>query len=296
MSEIKTDISVGRYHFRIIDSSQCNREGEIYSRNFKIGGTYHDCVNVSITYNEDSRPISAKIPTLVYVPECSFDIPLDRGEGSIVISKTLLRYIHKQLPTINEFVFDDMSNIECGTEDEIRQKKFRKTGTNAVPVVLYYFSIACNGVTWYEKHFNAYQKDRGIHAEYRKRVEWLLKDKDAKSSFNDFLRIAKPPQKNVEELELFYEKSETYGEFFNSIPKDERCRLVREWIGTFMEHYLNGYFFNTNWVIDVTHMDPLKKINQKAGTRKKSKISHTSSYYCPVGRIHLSKTLYDTGA
>jgi len=63
-----------------------------------------------------------------------------------------------------------------------------------------------------------------------------------------------------------------------------------------MEHYLNGYFFNTNWVIDVTHMDPLKKINQKAGTRKKSKISHTSSYYCPVGRINLSKVVYDTGA
>jgi len=59
---------------------------------------------VSITYDDKSRPISAKILTLVYVPDCSFDVPLDRGEGSIVIIKTLLQYIYKQHPNINEFV------------------------------------------------------------------------------------------------------------------------------------------------------------------------------------------------
>ena len=93
----------------------------------------------------------------------------------------------------------------------------------------------------------------------------------------------------------FYENAETYGDFFNSIPKEDRCRLVREWIGTFMEYYLNGFFFNTNWLIDVTNMNYLQKMNQKGGTRKKNKIQK-SSYYCPLTRIHLSKDMFDIGA
>jgi hypothetical protein len=292
-------INVGKYRFNIIDNISTNEEGLVYNRNFKIGGNYEDCVNVSIKYDIRGKAISAKIPTLVYDEECSTGTPLDRGEGTIIMIKTLLRYINNKIPEITEFVFEDKSNIECGTEEEKHQKRRRKRGTYARPLVLYYFSIAFNCVTWYEKHFNAYQQDLKQHNEYRIRVKGLLKDEKMKPSFNEFLLIAQPPMKYLEELKSLYEKSNTYGEFFTSIPKNDRCRLVREWLPTFMEHYLKDVFKNTDWVINVKKMD--EKLEQCGGssrTRKKCKNRNTkkNKYYCPLGRVRLSFKDMDIGA
>ncbi len=89
-------VNVDKYRFIIKDNILSNREGIIYSRNFKIGAKYEDCVNVSIAYDEKGNPISAKIPTLVYDSECSSNAPLDRGEGTIVMIKTILRHINKK--------------------------------------------------------------------------------------------------------------------------------------------------------------------------------------------------------
>lgn len=284
---------VGKYRFHIIDNTLDN-EGRVYNRNFKIGGNYEDCVNVSIKYDNEGKAISAKIPTLMYDSECSLGTPLDRGEGSIIMIKTLLRYIHNELPGIKEFVFDDNSSIECGTEEEQHRKRHRKRGTHAVPTSLYYFSLAFNGITWYEKHFNAYQEDKEIHKEYRKRVKELLKSSDIKPNFDEFLQIATPPKDILNELKILYEKSETYGEFFESIRKEDRCRLVRSWIVQFMEHYLKGVFNNKNWVIDVTKMDDKKENVYYGGTRKKGRMKKV--YYCPKGRINRSSSLlYDIG-
>lgn len=296
MSE-ETIINIEKYRFRIKENISNNRDGIIYSYNFKIGGNYSDCVNVSVSYDTNGKPIMAKIPTLVYDSECSLTEPLDKGEGTIVMIKTLLRHIKNKVPEINEFVFEDKSNIECGTEDEQYRKRYRKRGTHTVPVALYYFSLAFNGITWYEKHFNAYQLDSAIHKEYRKKVKELLTDKNQKPSFNEFLCIAQPPTKYLNELQSLYEKADTYGQFFKSIPKNDRCRLVREWISTFMEHYLKGVFKCTDWVIDVRKMDDKVIINQNGGngTRKKGK-STKSSYYCPKGKIRLSFEQKDTGA
>ena len=194
-------INIGKYKFNIQDNISKTAEGIIYSRNFKIGGNYSDCVNVSIAYNSNNKPVSAKIITLVYDEECSVSIPLDRGEGTIAMIKTLLRYVHKKVPEITEFVFEDDSNIECGTEEEKYIKRRRKRGTYATPLVLYYFSIAFNGVTWYEKHFNAYQQDETIQKAYRTRVKEFLNNETMKPPFIDFLRIAQPPMKYVDELQ-----------------------------------------------------------------------------------------------
>jgi hypothetical protein len=304
-------VNIGKYRFNIIDNISQTDDGIIYSRNFKIGGDYTDCVNVSITYDEYNKPVSAKFPTLVYDEKCSLTSELDRGEGTIIMIKTLLKYIKNKIPEINEFVFEDKSNIECvivtppcalggtsaecGTDEEKHQKRHRKRGTYARPLVLYYFSIAFNHVTWYEKHFNAYQKNLIIHRAYRARVKELLEKKVMKPSFNDFLRISQPPMKYLDELKILYEKSETYGDFFNSIPKNDRCRLTREWIPTFMEYYLDSVFSNKDWVIDVRKMD--EKNMQYNETRKQggNRIIKRNKYYCPAGKIRLSFEQKDVG-
>ena len=252
MEPIKTIINVEKYTFQITDNTLYARE-QIYCRNFKIGGNNVDCVNVSISYNNDNEPESASIPHIMYDEECSIDIPLDRGEGSITMIKSLFQYIHKQLPTITEIEFEDKSTIECASEDEIQKKgsRFRKKGTYVEPVPLYYFSIAFNGETWYEKHFNARQKDKIKHDKYKAKINDLLYSTQLKTntSFIQFLKIAKPPMEIIDELEKYFIASNTFGLFFQSIPKKDRCTLVRDWISTFMEFHLHNLFSNTGWII-----------------------------------------------
>ena len=96
MEPKKTIINVGKYKFKITDNILFARE-QIYCRNFKIGGNNLDCINVSISYDSKNEPISASIPHIMYDEECSIDLPLDRGEGSIKMIKALFQYIHLQL-------------------------------------------------------------------------------------------------------------------------------------------------------------------------------------------------------
>jgi len=285
MDHKKTIINVGKYKFQIIDNILSVKE-QIYCRNFKIGGNNLDCINVSISYDSKNEPISASIPHIMYDEECSIDVPLDRGEGSIKMIKALFQYIHLQLPSINEVNFEDKSNIECATEYEIQKKgsRFRKKGTNVNPVPLYYFSIAFNGETWYEKHFNARQKDKNKHDKYREKINDLLHSTQFKTntSFIEFLKIARPPMETTDELEKYYINSDTFGNFFQSIPKKDRCRLVRDWISNFMEHHLTNLFSNTGWIIELP-------IITKGGKQKSRK------YYCPKTRIKHNITYKDFG-
>lgn len=281
MEPIKTEVNVGKYKFIITDNTLSARE-EIYCRNFKIGGNHSDCVNVSISY-KNNEPISASMPHIIYDPECSMDTPLDRGGGSVIMIKTLLQHIHAELPSITEVLFEDKSNIECASEIQKNAAKARKRGTNIYPIPLYYFSIAFNGKTWYEKHFNARQKNESKHTAYKTKIASLLYSEEIKKSteFIEFLRIAQPPVEIIEELEAYYNKSATFSDFFTSIPHIDRCRLVRDWISTFMEHHLRDLFSNKDWVIDIPFLI-------KGGKR------NTKKYYCPKGIRH-TKTYKDFG-
>lgn len=283
MTFITTTVKVGKYTFKIIDNTLSLRE-QIYCRNFKIGGKQTNCVNVSISYN-DNQPVAAVIPHVMYDADCSEDIPLERGQGSVIMIKTLLHHIHKQLPTITEVRFEDKSNIECANEYEIKtSSKNRKQGTYVYPIPLYYFSIAFNGKTWYEKYFNARQSDTNKHDKYRATIKNLLYSEElkTKTSFIQFLEIAQPPVEITNELEQYYNKSVTFGDFFQMMPKQERCILVRDWIHIFMSHYLKDVFENTNWLIELP-------IAVNGGRR------HTRKYYCPRGRIAHKMTYKDFG-
>lgn len=269
MDSITTEVTIGKYTFKILDNTLSLRE-QIYCRNFKIGGNQIDCVNVYISYN-DNQPVAAVIQNIVSDDEdCSEDIPLERGHGSVIMIKTLLHHIHKQLPTLTEVRFEDTSTIECASD--------------ICPIPLYYFSIAFNGETWYEKYFNARQKDTNKHDKYRSTIKNLLYSEDLKTNttFIQFLEIAQPPVEITNELEQYYNKSVTFGDFFQMLPKQERCRLVREWIHIFMSHYLKNVFENTNWIIELP-------IVMNGGRR------HTRKYYCPRGRIAHKMTYKDFG-
>jgi hypothetical protein len=271
MEQKQFEITVGKYKFRIIDNI-LRFDGQIYTRNFKIGGIYTDCVNISVSY-KDNKPICVSIPILTYNEDCSLDAPLDRGNGTIIMIRTILQYVRDEFPEFEYVRFDDMSSINCANMNETKTR----------PVPLYYFSIAFNGITWYEKYFKA--KLRVNHDKYRETVSKMMNSTNP--PFIDFLQIAKPPPEIIDELKQYYSDSGTYREFFTSIPKNHRCRCVRDWISTFMNFYLENVFSNKDWII------PLRDGMIGGKTRKKRK----NKYYCPNAPISINTLiLYDVGA
>jgi hypothetical protein len=253
-------IKIGGYTFKIIENSM-EYNNTIFSRTFKIGGDYEDCVNLSYTYS-NGKPQTAKLPHLMYEPECAIGKELQRGGGSELMIKTLIKYAHKKIPEVNIFEFDDMSNIDC-VEKDVSKPPPRKP---IRPLKLSYFSIAYNGLTWYEKHFNAKMKDLDKYTKYRERIHFLT-DTISKVEFVRFLEIAKPPLSQIEQLKLWYESAKTYREFFNLIPFEDRCNILFSWLDNFMSYYLHDVFTDRYWYIDVRDMD-LKK-GGKRQTRKR---------------------------
>lgn len=287
-----TDMTLGSYRFTIVDSEQ-KYGSRILGRTFKMGGTYPDCVNVSIAYDSQGQPIRASIPHIMSDPECSKGAPLDRGGGSVLMLKALLRHVHERIPSITRFSFDDMSHIECGTEDEIRSRRHAKKGSYARPIPLNYFSIVFNGYTWYEKNFGAMYQSEEKHAEYRRRVKEFLTE-EKMPPFVEFLQenpavsMLLEREEMVKELEGLYEKSSTYKDLFTSIPKERRCPHARLWLIAFVTKKLRGIFSHEDWFIDVTRMDepvaPLSGGRRRKGsgggrrTRKRG-----DSFYVPRG-------------
>ena len=212
---------------------------------------------------------------------------MEGGENSVGMIKVLLRYIHSKIPEITSFTFEDYSKIECGTEEEKKEKEDRPLGTHAYPVSLFYFSLAFNGMTWYEKHFRAKLVEDAQYRTYRDNVKRICETKESKMSFEDFIAISTPTVEQIQELQSYYEKANTYHEFFISIPYKRRCPLVRTWIHNFMAHILKGVFQHTDWVINVNTMDNPILMGGKRNTRKKSMCR---TYYCPKGRIYLGGT------
>jgi hypothetical protein len=278
----KIMVTSGSYNFQIIDNTLYSRDKtEIYSRNFKIGGTYPDCVNISIIY-ENNKPVDASMPILLSDPECSFIRPLEKGNGAIIMIKTLLNYVYTQIPTLTHIKFDDKSSIECATEEKLKKgSRFRKKGTYVKPIPLYYFSILFNGQTWYEKYFNAKQKDEVRHQQYRTKITEFLYSPEFKKNiqFDRFVSLFDKKEEEMIELYQYYNNANNFNDFFQSIPKKDRCRLVGSWIEQFMKFILKDVFYNENWIIQF----PLQKSGGNNKIRNKN--NKTKKYYCPKGII-----------
>lgn len=241
MSQI---VQVGKYKFKITRNIQEFREQTLI-HTYKI---HAYCVNISYIY-ENNKPKRAKI---VLESEC--DIGSTLGGGTEIMIKTLLRYAFNDVPSVHHFEFEDNSHIDCidcpkksvTNNPPIKPKK---------PLNLAYFFIAYHGMTWYEARFNATMIDKAKYKLYKEKLKFL---KEEKPSFELFLNIIGSALSSAEEaayLEKLYNKTATYREFFESIPKTKRCVVLYSWLNTFMEHYLSSSFSSSGWVINVNNMD-----------------------------------------
>lgn len=283
-TETSTEVTAGGKRFRIIEKI-IEYDGIIRSHTFKLGGDYQDCVNANISY-QNGIPIHGKLIHAEYDSSCALGTILNRGIGSVLMIKTLLRYIHSKYLSVTKFYFEDMSNIECATEENIqkainRRQPLRK-GSYIIPLPLNLLSIAYNGKTWYERYFNAEYADPDRQHKYRNRI-YFLYNPEEKLEFKQFLEMAGVPNDQDDYLRDIYISSNTYNEFFNSIPKDDRCLILRPWLQQFMNNYLNNIFSNYGWVIDITKMNQLEGGKRK--TQKKRRGKRSMSYYIPKGVI-----------
>ena len=284
------EVKKGKYTFFITNNIE-RWNGVITGINYKIGGNIRDCVNISVQF-DNNVAVSASIPHAMYDEECSLYEPLGRGEGSIIMIKTLLICIKSLHPELKKIRFDDMSSIECATRgcDGAERVVTDLEKNRSMP--LYYLSIAYNGETWYEKYFRAVQEDTTKQNAYRVRVNKMLNDITEKpTEYIDFLKITKVPMNIRVELENFYTNSKTYSEFFHLIPEQDRCRLLSPWIKEFMNYYLKGVFSNFDWEIQLSNI----RCGSLSKTRKKQNKSE-QKYYCPNGFKRNMNYLKDIGA
>ena len=85
------EVKKGKYTFFITNNIE-TWNGVITGINYKIGGNIRDCLNISVQF-DNNVAVSASIPHAMYDEECSLYAPLGRGDGSIIMIKTLLIHI-----------------------------------------------------------------------------------------------------------------------------------------------------------------------------------------------------------
>lgn len=277
---IKTTVTSGKYNFVITDISTPNRDGNIGTRSFAIGGTYEDCINVSYLYR-DNQPISAKITTIDYEPECALNMNLEKGGGTAIMLKTLLCHVYREIPSISVFDFDDMSNIDCIEKDMTKDPPRKSTK----PLSLAYLYMANYSQTWYEKNFDARMANDSMYTNYRNEIGFLV-DPSKKVDFTFFTDIckmnatptrmsayikselSKEINNQIDELPPMYESSKTYQEFFLKIPIQHRCKILFPWLDTFMNHYLRRVYNTNNWIIDMNSPKMLEFCQNTTGQNK----------------------------
>ena len=257
-------------------------DDKIINLTIKLGKDYDDdddCMNISYKYI-NGNVISANIPHLLYEPECALKKTLEKGLDIEIMIKTCLEYAYKNNPTISKFEFDDMSHIDC--IDEINQllKPPRK---QIKPLNLAFLYIAYHSMTWYENKFNAQMKDPTKYKKYRESLFFLI-DEKSKVEYSTFLSICSITDTNMQlYLKNKYINAKTYRDFFNNIPKKERCDILYNWLNNFMTHYIGNTFSTNNWIIDMQNINK----RQIGGVNNKNKCLPKNYYIFNYKKIHI---------
>ena len=106
---MEVEIKNGKYIFIVTNNIETWND-VVTGINYKIGGNIRDCVNISVQF-DNNMAVSASIPHTMYDEECSLYEPLGRGEGSIIMIKTLLMHIKSLHPELKKIRFDDMQGL-----------------------------------------------------------------------------------------------------------------------------------------------------------------------------------------
>ena len=237
-----------------------------YGYSIKFGGSYEKCITISITI-VDGIPQYGNISHIQSEQECTLDTLLLHEETTNFV-KACLQFCSMKFPGLKRFIFDDMSNIECGISPS--EKPPRRLGKPFSLAPLY---IAINGRTWYEMKFGAKMENPETYKKYHESIEILSKPKDME--FSKFKQINKLSPEQEAILEPLYSAALSWSDFFKSIPRIQRCLAMYNWLPTFITRTLAIKFQNNNWYIDIDILDtiPVEILGSRSasGGRRKTR-------------------------
>lgn len=239
-----------------------------YGINIKIDAkAYNDCINISIDNDDKTK---AKIPHIQSEPECFNDI-ID-NKNTVNFIKASLQFVKHKYPAIKAFEFDDMSKIECGKKRIDNHVSVRKMDK---PLLLAPMYIGISGETWYENKFDAKMINEEYYSKYKEKTNNL--DKIIDINYEKFKWKNKINEKQDKILSKYYSTDKTWKQFFNDIPKKDRCDALFNWIPEFIENILNHTYREKGWYIYIdnmkkTHMEIVTNYNISGGnkTRKRN--------------------------
>jgi hypothetical protein len=192
-----------------------------------VGGKeFQKCVEIFI--NKEN----GKLCQIYSEPECWSN--LGKKGNTVDMIKGALQVCNTLFGTTN-FVFDDMSTIECGMSNKDGKPPRKLTS----PFSLAHLYLAQRGKTWYEYNFNARISNSEKRVEYEKAIQRLY-DPVAKSElmFDTFLRSVHINTMQSNYLKPFYESCSTWNEFFNAIPKSKICFAFFKWLPDFIDRHI----------------------------------------------------------
>jgi hypothetical protein len=196
----------------------------------KIGGKeFIGCMEIFINKPSSRYYNNPKIAQIYSEPECWYQLG-KKGDTINLIKGSL--QLCQMIFGVNLFCLNDNSNIECGVTN-MNKTPPRKLSK---PLSLAHLYIATYGKTWYEYNLNAFLKNENIRQEYYNSLQNLQNpEKKQKNDFETFAAINYFDKEQYNYLKPFYEKSNTWQEFFQSIPKEQRCRMLNRWLADYLD-------------------------------------------------------------
>lgn len=225
-----------------------------YNYTINVGGKdFTACLEIFIDKPDNPFYNLPKLQQVYSEPECWQDLghkgnTVDLIKGSLQLCQMLFG--------VSQFYFEDASQIECGTTN-MSQAPPRKFET---PLSLAHLTLAKYAQTWYETNFNAFLRDPTRRNEYQKAVHSLLDDSKKNMDFKTMAQHARLNTVQIADLESLYTTSNSWRDFFSSIPKNKQCDMFLKWLPHFLdEHVLQFQPTRHQWCIWLDSLNVLEE-------------------------------------
>lgn len=227
------------------------KEGTYYYYVTVGGNIFQKCIELFI-YKEGASTLSQ----IYSEPECTIDSMIHGNGGETVDMIKATLQLCQLLFGVNEYMFRDASEIECGEKD--MSKPIGKRITK--PFSLTHLSIINKCKTWYEFHFNARIKDPYEHKKYIESRAILNEPMNSLGHSLD--TIARDPSTRLTdeqraELEPYFSPTNTWIQFLRAVPKEKQCELLN-WTHSYLDRLMKFRPREHDWVIN---LEPVKQLS-----------------------------------
>lgn len=212
---------------------------KLLSASFYLGGPNIRCIEINYMSGFDF----AKLSSIAFDKRCNILQNLLDGSGTHHMINTCFQFIKQQYgDKIKYLKLDDTSKKDCPDGNFI---------------VLFSYSIAYYGKTWYEKHYNAYLFDEKKQDDYKKYLERLTSEEFKIKYQSEVLGLL--PH---DILRTLFISTSTFQDFFNQIKTiiqghNNLCDFSADWLDTIIDYFIFDQTmsnYKIDWVIPLENI------------------------------------------